>query len=241
MGIRHRAIGLAIALTTAPGIGLATSPGTGAPGTGQGQAFGQAWLERRAEELSHEPYDPHDGTLPQELVDLTYDQLRDIRFRPEAAIWKGTGSLFELQLFHLGHFYRQPVGIYLVEKGRARQVDYDPSLFDYGANRFPTPLPRDLGFAGFRVHYPLNRPDYPDELVAFLGASYFRALGRSEVYGLSARGLAIDTGVASGEEFPWFREFYVERPARGVTEAGGVRPARQPHHLRRLPLRHHPW
>ena len=75
----------------------------------------------------------------------------------------------------------------------------------------------DLGVAGFRVHYALNAPDYKDELVVFLGASYFRAVGQGQRYGLSGRGLAIDTGGAQGEEFPRFVEFWLERPAPQAT------------------------
>src|SRR5258708_3399858 len=73
----------------------------------------------------------------------------------------------------------------------------------------------DLGFAGFRLHYPLNKPDVDDEVCAFLGASYFRAIARGQGYGLSARGLAIKTGDPSGEEFPLFKSFWLERPAKG--------------------------
>src|SRR4029450_13281039 len=79
-------------------------------------------------------------------------------------------------------------------------------------------LPQNLGFAGFRLHYPLKSRDYKDELIVFLGASYFRALGRAHVYGLSARALAIDTALPTGEEFPFFREFWLERPRPGAKE-----------------------
>ena len=70
-----------------------------------------------------------------------------------------------------------------------------------------------MGFAGFRAHYPLNNREYKDELVVFLGASYFRALGAGQRYGLSARGLAIDTVGGQGEEFPRFTEFWIVKPA----------------------------
>ena len=73
----------------------------------------------------------------------------------------------------------------------------------------------DVGFAGFRIHYALNDPKYKDEVTVFLGASYFRAVGRGTKYGLSARGLALNTALPSGEEFPWFREFWVQKPASG--------------------------
>src|SRR5207237_3181218 len=100
----------------------------------------------------------------------------------------------------------------------AREVRFDPALFDYGVNKFDPQRMSALGFAGFRVHYPLNTPKYKDEVLVFLGASYFRALGKEQVYGISTRGLAIDTALASGEEFPHFVEFWIERPAPTASE-----------------------
>jgi len=96
--------------------------------------------------------------------------------------------------------------------GVAREVRFDPELFDYGKNTIDKAALRNIGFAGFRVHFALNTPKYKDEVLVFQGASYFRALGKDQRYGLSARGLAIDTGLASGEEFPRFTEFWIERP-----------------------------
>lgn len=60
--------------------------------------------------------------------------------------------------------------------------------------------------------YPINKADKQDEIMTLLGASYFRVVGKGHVYGLSARGLAIDTALPSGEEFPRFTEFWVEKP-----------------------------
>ena len=113
---------------------------------------------------------------------------------------------------------RPPVHIYEVADGMARQVLYTPQLFDFGQNGFKPDFPEDLGFAGFRLHAPLNRPDYLDELAVFLGASYFRALGRNQRYGISSRGVAIDTGLPKQEEFPSFRRFWLERPAPGADQ-----------------------
>src|SRR5690606_25043967 len=73
-------------------------------------------------------------------------------------------------------------------------------------------VPENIGFAGFRVHYPLNTNEFKDEFLVFQGASYFRLVGPGQVYGLSARGLAIDTAESSGEEFPVFREFWLIKP-----------------------------
>ena len=101
--------------------------------------------------------------------------------------------------------------------GQPAPVPYQPDMFNYGANNFGDSLPADLGFAGFRIHYPLHRPDYFDELAVYLGASYFRILGRNQIYGASARGLAVDTAATSGEDFPRFREFWIEEPGADAT------------------------
>src|SRR5690606_14525879 len=95
----------------------------------------------------------------------------------------------------------------------SRRLAFSPEMFDYGTLKLPPLAGADLGFAGFRVHYALNDPKRKDEVAIFLGASYFRALAEGMRYGLSARGLAIDTGEASGEEFPRFVEFWINRPA----------------------------
>ncbi|OFX20487.1 MAG: hypothetical protein A2V77_02370 [Anaeromyxobacter sp. RBG_16_69_14] len=180
-----------------------------------GQQFSESWLNERARQLARSSYAPFNGAVPEELLKLTFDEYRAIRFRPAASVWRAAKEPFELQFFHLGHLFREPVSVYLVEGGRADLVRYRSDLFDYGEKRFSQPLPDTLGFAGFRVHAPIERKDYFDEVMAFLGASYFRAVGRNNAYGVSARGLAINTAVASGEIFPQFREFYVERPAPG--------------------------
>jgi periplasmic glucans biosynthesis protein len=96
--------------------------------------------------------------------------------------------------------------------GQATLVGYHPDLFSFGDLAPPNPG-ANLGFAGFRLHAPINRPDYYDEVCVFLGASYFRAVAKGETYGLSARGLSINTGDAKGEEFPLFKTFWLEKPA----------------------------
>jgi len=130
------------------------------------------------------------------------------------AIWHGEGRNFELQVLPTGWLYKNPVGIYLVENGRARRIEPDNSLFDFGVVAGTAPQGRAVSFSGFRITGPINRRTVFDEIMVFQGASYFRAVSRGQVYGLSARGLAIDTAQASGEEFPFFRTFWIEVPAR---------------------------
>ncbi|UEM21423.1 glucan biosynthesis protein [Skermanella mucosa] len=191
---------------TAPGTPAAPAP-----------AFTFETVQGLARDLAERDYSDDQGRVPQPLRDLSYDQYRDIRFKPDQAVWRGD-KLFQLQFFHLGFLYQRPVRINLLQEGRANLVEYRPGMFDYGANRFGGDLPADLGFAGFRIHYPLNRPDYADELAVFLGASYFRILGRNQIYGNSARGLAVDTAAPSGEDFPAFREFWIEEPGADATQ-----------------------
>lgn len=179
--------------------------------------FEPAMVRERARELATTPYEPAGNAVPSVLAELDYDRYRDIRYRPDMALWEGEGDA-EAQFFHLGHQLRSPVHIHEVADGMAREVLYSPALFDFGDNDFDANFPGDLGFAGFRLHVPLNRADYLDELAVFLGASYFRALGKGQRYGLSARGVAIDTGLPGGEEFPVFRDFWLERPESGAEE-----------------------
>ncbi len=181
------------------------------------RAFGFDDVAERARQLAAKPYAAPKVALPDELRNLDYDGYRDIRFNPERALWRKEQLPFEVMFFHLGKFQTLPVKIHEVTAQGARPIPFDRRDFDYGRNKLNPARWGDLGYAGFRVHYALNNPAYKDELVVFLGASYFRALGKGQHYGLSARGLAIDTVGGSGEEFPRFSEFWIERPAPGAT------------------------
>jgi periplasmic glucans biosynthesis protein len=171
-------------------------------------------VQRLASERAAKEYRAPPQNLPASLANLTYDQYRDIRFRPASALWRGQ-ALFEVQFFHRGYRVRQRVNVYEVTPAGAGLVEYSPRLFTFGRLLKTPKLSTDVGFAGFRVHYPLQSPTYKDELLVFLGASYFRVLGRNQHYGASARGLAIDTGAQSGEEFPTFTDFWLVRPQPG--------------------------
>ncbi len=182
-----------------------------AASTGGGAPFSYDWLVDEARQLARSGFQSADGSLPAVLADLSYDQYRDIRFRAENALWRDL-SPYEVQFFHLGSYFDRPVAVHDVSDGVARPVPYRPEDFHLGRNRITEPLPATLGFAGVRVHYPLNDPERLDELMVFLGASYFRALGRGTQYGISGRGVAVDTGLPKGEEFPAFTRLYLERP-----------------------------
>jgi len=176
-------------------------------------AFGFNEVALRAKALAAAPFKKPAGNLPKELQELGYEQYWDIRFKPDKMLWRNAGLPFEIGFFHPGFHYNLPVKINEITSEKIRAIKLDPDAFDYGANKIDPNAARGLGFAGFRVHYPVNTPRYKDEVLAFLGASYFRALGREQLYGASARGLAIDTALNSGEEFPRFVEFWIEHPA----------------------------
>ena len=166
------------------------------------QAFGLDDVAGRARELAAQAYKPPQVKMPPELSELDYDAYRDIRFRPERALWKAEKLPFELMFFVQGRAVPEPVRINLVEPHGVQSLPFDPALFDFGRNKLDPKKLKDVGFNGFRVHFAVNKPGYKDEVLVFQGASYFRALGKNQSYGLSARGLAVDTGAAEGEEFP---------------------------------------
>jgi len=166
-----------------------------------------------ARQLASQPYKAPENTLPATFKNLDYDAYQGIRFDPAKSLWRGQGRKFNAQFFHRGYIYQDRVNIYEVADGQATPVKYTPDLFSFDK---VAPSTTDLGFAGLRLQYSLNHPDVPDELCVFLGASYFRAIAEGQGYGISARGLAIKTGDTSGEEFPIFRSFWLERPAQGA-------------------------
>lgn len=171
-----------------------------------------AELRERARALAAQPPSPpREMELPKELSALSYDEYRKIRFRPDQSLWRGQPGRFELQFFHPGFYYKQPVGMHVIQDGKAQPLPFTTDWFSYEGLPKPPP-PTGLDFVGFRVHTPLNKPEYRDEVLVFHGASYFRPLGKGNVYGLSARGLAIDMGEPHPEEFPTFTQFYVARP-----------------------------
>ena len=177
-------------------------------------AFDFGDVQQLAGELAGRPYKPRPSTLPEELRKLSIQQYRSIRYQADRMLWARSRTSFEVSFVHMGMSYDQPVAINEVSSDGVRRVAFDPQSFDYaGVRTNGAPNTAGLGFAGFRVHFPLNQRERKDEMLVFLGASYFRAVAENMRYGLSARGLAVDTGEASGEEFPRFVEFWLHRPA----------------------------
>lgn len=172
-----------------------------APVAGPRKLFDPQDVVKLAEQLSKTPY-----IDPKKSQDtLTFDQYREIRFKPEKAVALGG---FKLQTFHTGFIYKEAITLNQIKNGAVLPITYHTSDFEKP--------PINGAQAGFRLHYPLNEPYRYDELVSFLGASYFRFLGRGQFYGLSARGLAINSGEKTPEEFPRFREFWLEKGENSI-------------------------
>jgi len=180
------------------------------------EPFDRAALLARAAELAKQPHalpPPPQGQGPR----LTYDQYRSIRFDPAAAIWKNENRNFAVDLLYPGFIFDVPVNINLVVGGTSRRVLFMNDKFAYGADVPPVATGELGGYSGFRVRAPINAAGYLDEFLVFQGASYFRAVAKGQVYGLSARGLAVRTARAEREEFPYFTDFWIERPPEGAT------------------------
>jgi len=175
-------------------------------------------LRYRAKMLAAKPYEAPPPRVPEWLLKLTYDQHRLIQFDASRSWWRRDGLPFQLQFFHPGFLLNKTVQLHEVSNKRAELIPFDPEFFTYDRPKLQVgDLPATMGFAGFRLLYALNKPN--DELGAFLGASYFRMLCERTVYGLSARGLALNTAEPGGEEFPVFTDFWIERPAPGAKSA----------------------
>ena len=158
------------------------------------------------------------GQVPDWLLKLTYDQWRDIRFGPSRPCGATSSCPSRCSSFIPGSTTIAPSTVNVVDAEGVHPVPFSPSHFDYGRQRL-----RQQGAAGPRLRrlspaLPIKSTKYYDEVIVFLGASYFRAVGKDQVFGLSARGLAIDTALPSGEEFPYFKEFWLVSPAPGAKD-----------------------
>jgi len=192
---------------------------------GQPAPFSFDMLVKQAEAAASLPYRPPQKP-PVEILDkIDYEALGKISFYTDYALYANGPGQFPVTFFHLGKFFQIPVHMYAIDgtgaDAHAREILYDESYFHMPADSPARKLPRGSGFAGFRFQESRTadqgKLDWrKNDWVAFLGASYFRAIGELYQYGLSARGIAIDVAQAGKpEEFPNFTAFYFEPPADG--------------------------
>lgn len=204
---RRRLVGATLAACVDTSLPARSQPTVNTP------RFGFDDVVRRARDLAAAPFEDKPAPPPAPFDKLDYDSWRDIRSKKDLLLLNNGGD-FRLEPFHRGFLFNRPVTINTIRDGIAAPIPYASSLFDYGRLKVDHALPLDTGFAGFKLFFPLNDPHVRDEAISFLGASYFRFLGRDQSYGLSARGLAVETGT-NAESFPFFREFWIEAPQAG--------------------------
>jgi glucans biosynthesis protein len=154
--------------------------------------------------------------IPEWLAKLDYDGYRRIRFRTDMALWAGDKLPFSVHFMHRGYLFRRRIPIHVVDGTTTHELRFSPQQFDY-SGKPPADPPGDLGYAGLALRAWSEPNDRWEEFASFLGASYFRIVPLAQPWGLSARGLAIDTGTSRGEEFPEWVEFRLEKPALNAT------------------------
>lgn len=211
-----RALGLTFALLTAA-VPAKAGFADAAPAPDV-SAFTAGTVMDIARSLAARPYEAPPDIGTESDANATYDAYRDIRFRRDLSIWRDDRIAFQLHVLPSGWLFKQPVFLYLVDNGVARRFKPDAGLFSFGEKASPLPVDAEVSLSGFRITGPMNAPDVFDEIIVFQGASYFRAVSRGQLYGTSARGLAINTAGSEGEEFPFFRAYWVEKPTRGARQ-----------------------
>ena len=208
---------LAGAFAPAAGRAIAALP-TSSLTFGKPEPFSYDKLKELAAQLARKPYVAHPQPAPSVVAQINYEEWGKINFDTNYALYADGPGRYPISFFHLGQWFRSPVTIYSVENGQARRIIYETKYFQMPADSIARSLPPGAGFAGFRVQEARGGAlDWRhNDWVAFLGASYFRAIGELSNYGISARGVAIDTAVADRpEEFPNFTRFYLSESKGG--------------------------
>lgn len=201
-----------IHLIVAVGLLSVLSPQWATSQTKTDETFGFSSVVAIAKERAERGYAPGRTYANTALAELDYDQYRMLRFKPQEALWRD-GSLFQVQFFHPGFLFLRPIRVYEVVDGKATEISFSSNQFDIPKEIADSIATTDVEqFAGFKLSFPLHQATVHDDLAVFLGASYFRLVGRGDQFGLSARGLALNTAAPEGEEFPHFSEFWLVKP-----------------------------
>ena len=173
------------------------------------------YVAKKALLRAAKPFKSPRGELPVVLSqdNLDYDKYREIQFRHDNALWARDELPFRVEFFHPGYLYQEPIYVHEFTLTHAQSIPFVQDFFNYGGLKIQKKIPANTGYAGFKILYPLNERNKWDELGSFLGASYFRLLGKNQRYGQSARGLAVDCGETDRpEEFPIFTEWWLGKP-----------------------------
>lgn len=181
----------------------------------EAQPFSRNTVISKAQELAARDYASR-PSVPQDWLDMSYQDYQTRWFRNQDALWSDTDHSYNVDFFLPGLYFPRPVQVNTVTyRDGAKRVPFDLSLFDKTDKAPDLSIDNSLGYSGLRLRTELSQPNLKNEFCVYQGASYFRAIGLDNVYGLSARGLALKTGDPMGEEFPEFIEFWLETPAPG--------------------------
>ncbi|WP_227538041.1 glucan biosynthesis protein G [Marinobacter vulgaris] len=178
------------------------------------QAFEFEKVVDRARALAEGKYEPP-PEVPAFLRELNYQDYQAIRFNPEVSLWREGRSRFQVMTVPPGNFYTHTVQLNEIDADGVKPIPFDKSAYSFPNSDLAKRIPANLGHAGFKLTYPLGEGAEYNQFLVFAGASYFRGVGTENRFGLSARGIAVNTGLPSGEEFPSFVEFWLERPGGG--------------------------
>lgn len=195
-------------------VAPATPPAVAEPAV---PAFSFADVEAEARALAAKPYAKEEDLIPPFFEKLEYDQFREIRFKPGMAEWANTDAAFRAQFFPVALFHNRVAKVNAIENGKVRPIPYERDRYDFGKLTVPEGVSYPNGYAGFRLHGEVNTPGIWDEFAVFVGASYFRCVPTKcgAAYGLSARGLAVNTASpTTPEDFPFFKKFWIEKPSK---------------------------
>lgn len=175
-------------------------------------AFDLQYVVAKAKALAARPYEAPQP-IPKFLQALSFDEYQGIRFNPDRSLWRSSRARFQVMLVPPGLYYTHAVRINVVDGTGVHRIPFQKDDFSFSNPGLEKRVPADLGYAGFKLTYPLNGPKVQNQFLVFAGASYFRGVGKGNAFGLSARGVAVDTGLPSGEEFPSFTEYWLVRPS----------------------------
>lgn len=169
-------------------------------------------LKSKAKKLLETPYVETKPHTSKELASLPYDRYKNIRFLTEKSLWRSEGSAFQIQFMPPGHLYNYAINLNELIGSNYKRIPFLEEYFDW-TEVGEIKLNAEIGHTGFKIHYPINTNEHTDEFAVFQGASYFRVVSKGQAYGLSARGLSINTGMPNvSEEFPIFKEFWIKKP-----------------------------
>ena len=182
---------------------------------GPSKTFSYETLIERARAMSTSAYVPPPQPMPDVVHKIDYEAWGNIRYNTDHALFADGPSVYPVTFFHLGMFFQKSIKMHAVESGKSREILYSSNYFNMPRDSIAHQLSDKSGFAGFRLQESRNRSDWrTQDWIAFLGASYFRGIGALNQYGLSARGIIIDTAEPTPEEFPYFTEFYIQGAAK---------------------------